>query len=96
MSFSNDVLIENCALSAVTGVRIEHVMRIRIEHVTRIRMLHVTGIRIQHGMRIRIHVKRIDLVRGDDDPVKEDGGAEVDIILSRSRMPVCRRRRKSH
>ena len=46
-------------------------------------------IRIQHVMRIEIlHVKRIDLVQGRT-TVKEDGGAEVDIILSRPRMPVC-------
>ena len=48
----------------------------------------MTRIRIQHVMRIRIlHVKRIDLVHGRT--VKEDGGAELDIIMSRPRMPVC-------
>ena len=40
-------------------------------------------------VRIRIlHVKNIDLVPVDN-PVKEDGGKEVDAILSRLRIPVC-------
>ena len=47
---------------------------------------YVTRIRIQHVMMIRIlHVKRIDLVQRRT-RVKENGGADVDIILSR---PKC-------
>ena len=62
------------------------VTRIQIQHVTRIRIQHVTRIRIQHVMMIRIlHVKRIDLVQRRT-RVKENRGADVDIILSR---PKC-------
>ena len=60
----------------------KHVTRIRIQHVTRVRIQHVTRIRIQHVTRILIqHAMRIDLVQGATG--KEDGGEEVDIILSR-------------
>ena len=56
--------------------------RIRIQHVRRIRIQHVTRIQIQHVMRIRIlHVNKIDLVQRWT-TVNEDGGAEVDIIMS--------------
>ena len=65
----------------VTRFRKKHVARIRIQ-VTRIRIQNVTRIQIQHVMRIRIlHVNRIDLVQRRT-TVNEDGGAEVDIILS--------------
>ena len=63
--------------------------RIQIQHVMRIQIQHVTGIRIQHVMRIRIlHVQGIDLVQGRT-TVKENGGAEVDIILSQTKINVC-------
>ena len=43
---------------------------------------HVTRIQIQHVMRIRIlHVNKIDLVQRRT-TVNEDGGAELDIIVS--------------
>ena len=55
----------------------------------------MTRILIQHVTRIRIlHVKRIDLVQKRT-RVKDDGGTEVDINLSRPRMPMSRRRRKT-
>ena len=56
--------------------------------MTRIQIQHVTRIRIQHVTRIRIlHVKRIDLVQRRT-RVKDDEGTEVDINLSRPRMPI--------
>ena len=67
----------------------KYVTRIRIQHVTRIQIQLVMRIRIQHVMRIRLlHLKRIDLVQGRT-TVKEDGGTEVGIILSRPKMHVC-------
>ena len=43
----------------------------------------MTMIRLQHVTMIRIiHVKKIDLVPGENNPVKEEGMEEVDTILS--------------
>ena len=66
----------------VTRIRIQHGTRIRIQHMRRIRIQNVTRIQIQHVMGIRIlHVNKIDLMQRRT-IVNEDGGAEVDIIMS--------------
>ena len=80
----------------VTRIRIQYVTRIRIQHVTRIRIQHVTKIQIQHVMRIRVlHVNKIYLIQRRTTE-NDDGGSEVDIIISWPRMSVCRRRWKTH
>ena len=59
----------------------KYVTRIRI-HVRMIGIQHMTRSKIQHVIRIRIlHVNKIDLVQRRT-AVNEDGGAEVDIIMS--------------
>ena len=60
-----------------------------------IQIHHVPRIQIQHETRIRIHVMTSDLVQGKT-TVKEDGGAEVDIILSRPGCLCAEENKKTH